>query len=181
MPEWVNQFLRGGIPGLEAIGAYQNRYVFVGKNKGNNFSALQQWAENFSPVQDFPRLAAARIEHRLISAASLYPDDEYGDYFEFLIKSASDAEYAGALKEESFWIKQRVEHKTETADSEETDQSGPPLVEEVYEFFVLISIDKTILQTRIREFMAGIKPAVPPSRAQKAAINRVQQIFFEGF
>jgi hypothetical protein len=171
LPEWVEAFLGGGIEAVEGMAQYQDSYVFIGKNRGANFKALQQWANVFSPVQDFPRLAVARIERRMLAAASLYPDDEYGDYFAALIKDASDAEYPQAVKGDIFWIKQRIE----TGGSEEIQ------LEEVYEFLVLISIDKTLLQSRVRELMAKAKPAIPPTRAQSAAINRVQQSFFEGF
>jgi hypothetical protein len=177
LPEWTACYLRGGIPEIEALDRYQNKYVFIGKNQGTNFTALNQWAENFTVIQDFPALAALRIESRLIGAASLYPDDEYGDYFEALIKKAYDAEYFGTQKEASFWIKKSLEKKIDSEEAPEDELA----VEEVYEFFVLISIDKPVLQNRIRELMAAVNPDVPPTRAQNAAIHRIQQNFFEGF
>ena len=170
LPEWLQRFYRGGNQAVEAMSIYQDKYIFIGKTRGTSLNALRQWVDNYAADRDFPRLAAARIENRMLAAASLYPDDEYGDYFSILIKTASDAEYPPSITEETFWIKQRVEGETEETPARD-----------FYEFFVLISIDKTLLQNRIRELMANITPPVLPTRAQNAAINRIQQIFFEGF
>jgi Asp-tRNA(Asn)/Glu-tRNA(Gln) amidotransferase B subunit len=165
---------------VESSTAYRDRYIFIGKTRGGNFNALQQWAEGFSVLQDFPRLAAARIESRLIAAASLYPDDEYGEYFEALVKRASDSEYPGAVKEAAYWIKTKVIQQQNNDDAD-PDEINEPLVLERYEFFILISIDKATLQNNIRELMINIKTGVAPTRAQEAAISRVQQSFFGGF
>ena len=180
LPDWLGRYINGGIPEVESSNTYRDRYIFIGKTRGSNLNALQQWADGFSVFQDFPRLAAARIESRLIADASLYPDDEYGEYFEALIKQASDAEYPGAVKESAYWIKTKAIVRRENADAD-PDEINEPLIVERYEFFVLLSIDKATLQNRVRELMASIKTGVAPTRAQEAAINRVQQSFFGGF
>jgi hypothetical protein len=189
LPEWVNRFINGGISRVEALGAYRDKYIFIGRNRGTSLKALDEWAARFTIAQDFPRLAAVRIEKRLLGAASLYPDDEYGEFFEAVIKSAFDAEYPEALKGDSFWIKWRVSAGGETApDLSESaniagqdQEAGPPEDQDIYEFFVLISINKIMLQTRIQNIMKNTETDVPPSRYQAAAISRIQQNFFEGF
>ena len=176
LPDWVNSFIHGGIRTVEQLNAHSGRYVFIGRNRGNNFIALNRWSENFTVFHDFPRLAAARIENRLFSAATLYPDDEYGDFFVALIRLASDAEYPGALIEDTYWIKMRI---TPENSYEETGEPEEAL--ELYDFFVLISIDRTTMQNHIRRLMSEAEAAATPTRAQRASINRVQQIFFEDF
>jgi hypothetical protein len=173
IPDWVDRFIKGGIERVEGLERYSGKYIFITKNTGQNFAALSQWAAGFTVEQDFPRLAAERIEKRLIGAARLYPDDEYGDFFEILIKSASDADYYGAVKEETFWIKQRNLSPEEEPERAETGAA------EIYDFFILISIDKVSLQNRIRELMENIKTT--PTRDQAAAIANIQQSFPEGF
>jgi hypothetical protein len=143
----------------------------VGTNRGTNFKALGHWETGFTTVQDFPRLAALRIEARLTEAASLYPDDEYGDFFEILVKKASDAVYAGAVKEDSFWI---------LGQYRQYGESGSP-IQERYEFFVLTRIEKSDFQAQVRAIMADIKPPKPPTREQAAAINQITETFFEDF
>jgi len=175
IPNWLNRFIRGGIHEIEYSGLYWDKYIFMGRNRGSNFTALGQWAENYTVFQDFPRLAAIRIENRMISAATLYPDDEYGEYFEALIKRASNTEFPGAVKEETYWIKTLLIPDND----EETEEGAEPL--EQYEFFVLISIEKPILRNSISSLMADIETTAAPNRYQRASINRVQQIFFEGF
>jgi hypothetical protein len=168
IPEWVNRFLLQGSRGVEDMEIYRDSYVFIGTNRGTNFNALGHWADGFTAVQDFPRLAAVRIEKRLLGAASLYPDDEYGDFFETLVKKAFDTVYAGAVKESSFWILRHYD---------EEDAS----VREQYEFFVLVRIGKSEFQAQVQVVMADIKTVNPPNRDQAAAINRVKVAFFEDF
>ena len=178
LPDWVNRFIHGGIREVERLNAYSGRYVFIGRNRGNNFIALNRWSENFTVFHDFPRLAAARIENRLFSAATLYPDDEYGDFFVTLIRLASDAEYPGALIEDTYWIKMRI-----TPENNDEETGEPQEAPELYDFFVLISIDRTTMQNHIRRLMSEAEAAIAamPTRAQRASINRVQQVFFEDF
>jgi hypothetical protein len=179
IPEWVSIYLSEGIPGVEALNLYNSFYVFIGENQGTNLTALKQWATGFSAAQDFPRLLAQRVENRLTSSATLYPDDEYGEYFQRLIKQVSDAEYP-AVKEEHFWIKRmRIFDTVEDDPDSLPEQEDFPM--ERYEFFILIDIDKDILQTLIRQITAGIRTDKPPTREQSAAINRVQSAFFTGF
>jgi hypothetical protein len=178
LPGWLNRFLAGGARQVELQYGYWDKYVFIGKNRGTSLNALSQWAERFTVAQDFPRLAAVRIENRLLTAASLYPDDEYGEFFEAMIKAASDQEYPEALKEDSFWVKWRIPGEADSAENTETENIAE---QDLYEFFVLISIDKTALQTRIKDLMADIQTAVPPTRDQAASINRIRQNFFEAF
>ena len=180
MPDWLTSFISGGIEEVEKLTSYQNRYLFIGRNKGGNFLALNKWAENFTVVQDFPRLAAVRIEKKLISAAALYPDDEYGDFYEALVKKAFSGEYPDAIKEETYWIKTMPNQVYDAAElAEEQERITAP--SEVYIFFVFASIDKTTMQSIIKEMMDDTFASVKPTRAQNAAINRLRQTFFEGF
>jgi hypothetical protein len=82
IPEWVHRYYGDGRPqSIESQNAYSRKYVFVAENRGNNINLLQQWANNFTVAQDLSRLIVQRVEQRLIDSASLYPDDEYGEYF----------------------------------------------------------------------------------------------------
>ena len=177
IPEWVTLFLDGEARGyesrkVESLDEWSGKYVFVGENRGDNFNALMQWAVNLTAAQDLPRLIAQRAERRLIAAASLYPDDEYGEFFASMIRKIFDGEYPDSVKEQTFWVKRKLI----------PDNNAPPeTAAERYEFLVLISIDRNILQKQIRDIMAAVKAAVPATKEQTAAINKVQNTFFEGF
>ena len=180
IPEWVRRFFENRIHGIESMDEYTGKYVFIGENWGENLFSLRQWADGFTEVYDLPRLVAARVERRLVSSASLYPDDEYGQYFETLIKKVADGEFSGAVKEQTYWVKRaRPPGGNEEEGEEEPDQLNNAA--ELYEYLVLISIDTETLQGQLRQIMTGIKTTVPPTRDQAAAINRIQQAFFEGF
>lgn len=108
IPEWVNLFLEDGARGVETLDAYKGSYVFVSRNVGNNFKALSQWSQAFSPELDFPRLAAARIEARFIKAVP-FPDNEYGSFYEALVRAASDAYWTGAVRVDDFWFQRKYD------------------------------------------------------------------------
>jgi hypothetical protein len=178
IPEWVRLH---SVNEIEAMDRFRGKYTFIGENGGGNFNALQQWANGFTVEQDLPRLVTRRVEHRLVASASLYPDDEYGEYFEFLIREISNAEYLSAVKEQTFWIKRKVAGSAETDGLITYPQSNPDAARERYEFLVLVSIDKETLQKQIRGIMANIKTKIPPTRDQAAAIAKMKNNFFEGF
>jgi len=179
IPEWVRWYFDNKVSEIETMDTFNGKYVFIGENGGSNFNALQQWANGFTVEQDLPRLVTKRTERRLVSSASLYPDDEYGEFFEFFIRDVSNGEYLKAAKEQSFWLKRKI-----TINSAETDddESNPVTIGvERYEFLVLVSIDKETLQKQIQGIMTGIKTKTPPTRDQASAIAKIKNNFFEGF
>jgi len=169
LPGWLSAYIKGGIEEVERMNAYYGKYVFIGRNEGINFTAMNMWADRFSAVKDFSILAAERIERRMISGAYLYPDNEYGLFFETMVKKSYNAVYTGAVKEDTYWIKMKVRQENNTEDTE------------VYYFFVLISIDKMIMQAIISNLMTESFSAVTPTADQRDSINRLRQSFFERF
>jgi hypothetical protein len=166
IPRWVGLWLDSGIHEVEAM--YQDRYVFIGLNEGNNLRALNLWLDGFSPELDFPRLAAARIEARFSRSVPL-PDDEYGAFFIDLIRAASDAPWIGAQREDDFWILK----KYLPGDDEPENEN--------WEFFVLVTIEKNLFTSQLDSLFKNIKPSPSPSRYQANAAKRVKEHFFEGF
>jgi len=166
VPEWVNSYLDSGLRGVEALKDYQDNYVFVQKNEANNFNALQLWKDSFSAGLDFPRLAATRIEARFNVP---YPDIEYGAFYEALIRAASDAFWTGAAKKDDFWIRKKyLPNETEGE-------------QENWEFFILVTIEKSSFSSQLKTVFEKINPLPPPDANQTAAINRVKEQFFEKF
>jgi len=181
-PAWVRGYFDGGVTRIEALDAYRDKYVFIGKNRGDNANALQQWARGFTVAQDLPRLIVQRVERRFVAAAALYPDDEYGEYYARMIKRISDEEYPKAVKEDIFWTKQRripAEAKIEENADSETPLENVTV--DRYEFLLLFSIDREAFQSQIQEIMADIKTAIAPTKDQTTAINKIRLTFFEGF
>ena len=169
IPEWLMTYNNGGIEAVEKMDQYAGKYCFIGRNKNSNFDALLKWSENFPLTNAITRLAGTRIENRLNLNIALYPDDEYGAFYERLIKKSFDMEYPDAVTEEIFWIK-----KQETTEAN--------ALHDTYEFFAFVVIDKTIMQDIIKKMMTDSREKDDlPTRAQVIAINNIQQRFFEGF
>jgi len=167
IPLWLRTFLDGGIENVEKLDAYSNKYVFIGVNEGENIILLNKWVEYFTIMQDFPLLVAERIEKRMYLTASLYPDDEYGLFYETMMHNAYSAIYDSAVKEDTYWI------KTKSQNAE-----GPS---EKYDFFILITIEKNTMQAIIRNIMARTSEEVKLTAIQSNAVNRLRNNFFEGF
>ena len=169
LPAWLRIYLEEGITGVENLDAYGGKYVFIFVNEGENFNALTKWAEYFRTAQDFAMLVSARIERRFYLTASLFPDDEYGEFFEAVIKNSNSTEYQGVVKDDTHWIKMKPQN--------ENGQESSP----VYMFFILTTIDKMNMQTFIRNMMTKTAAETTATSGQTAAINRLRQTFFEGF
>jgi hypothetical protein len=170
LPDWLTAFLGGGIDEAEKIEAYAGRYLFIAGNQGVNFAALNKWAENYSVWHDFPVLAAARIDRRMNASNAMYPDAEYGIFYETFVKNAYSGEYHGAVKEDTYWIKTKAAGGGENA-----------ALPEVYNFYVLLSIDRAAMQAAVYNLFSQVFNSTAPAGAQAAAINRLRQNFFEGF
>ena len=164
IPEWLLLYLENGVYGIESMEIYQFDYVFVSSNEGSNFNALNHWLTNFSIEQDFPRLAARRIENRFLLASPL-PDTEFGSFFIELIRSVSDAEWTNAAMEDYFWIHKRV------------NIDSPP----VYEFFILTAMSRTSFIFQYNILYDNVNPRMPITWEQTRALNRLRDNFFEDF
>ena len=170
LPDWLLAYINGGNKEVESLDAYTDKFCFIGRNEGNNFDVLSKWIENYSVTRDFTRLAAVRIEQRLLSTAAMNPDDEYGYFYERLVKMAFDTEFSNAHMEDTYWIR-----------TIQRDQSGIDVFFDNYEFFVFVSIDRISMQAIINNMIAEVYSSVTPTRIQNNAINRLRQTFFEGF
>lgn len=170
VPEWVTRYISEGLIGVEGMSQYQNKYVFIGEDSGTNLNALRQWSTGFTVAQDLSRMVSSRVQSRFAGAVAGSPDDAYGRYFENVVKNSSDATYHGARKETDFWLLKRY-----------FQSDGKTVDREVYDFYVLVSIDKEILERQIDDILNGIEPDRPPTREQSSAIERVKEAFYQGF
>jgi len=167
IPEWASLWLSSGNREVEAKNDFHDRFVFVYSNEGNNFRALELLMDNFTPGQDFPRLAATRIEARF-SVGVPYPDVEYGAFYEDLIRTASDEPWAGVIQVDDFWVKKKYQ-STEEGEAES------------WEFLILLTIEKYRFTSQMEYIFQKIVPDPTPSELQIAAANNVKEHFYEGF
>jgi hypothetical protein len=170
IPEWLSRYINGGLSDIENMGEYKDKYVFIGEDSGSSLNALRQWSAGFSVAQDFSRLVSSRVQARFAGAAAGSPEESYGRYFEDAVKTSSDASYTGAQRESDFWLLRRY-----------FEEDGKTVKREVYDFYVLISIDRPLLERRLKEILEGIRPEPRPARDQAAAVERIRENFFEEF
>ena len=175
IPAWVYYYLEEDIHQIENLTEFRNHFTFITANSGNNFNALEQWLSAFSIELDFARLVAMRIENRFLNAAVLYPDDEYGSYYEALIRTASDAQWTGAVRVSDFWVQRSFVGLDNNQDND------LPEYWERYDFLILVSVEKNIMIPQIRTVLQDVRPTAQLSRDQRNAVNRVQEHFFDGF
>jgi len=169
LPAWMRSFISGGIEEIEKLDSFYGKYVFLALNESVNFSAQNFWVSNFSEVRDFTIMAARRIEKKMILSSTLYPDDEYGAFFEAMVKKANNTVFTGAVKEDSCWIKFISGNGIENADSD------------IYISFLLLTIDISLMQRIVTGMMNEIIADVSVTRTQRNNINRMRQNFFTGF
>jgi hypothetical protein len=170
MPEWASRYIDAGCAGIEALPEYAGSYAFVGRQAGISLEPLRLWAAGFSVERDFPRLVSARIQERFLAGGNGNPADEYGRYFETVVKNASDAAFEGASRQGSFWVKKRI-----------FGDDGISPVEDVYEYLIMILIDQEILRQQINIILITARPDKLPSRDQLAAAMRLRLNFYDGF
>jgi hypothetical protein len=170
LPGWVVQYIAGGIAGIESLPQYANRYVFISVNSGSNFTALNQWTAGFSIDQDFPLLVSLRVLSRFIGDGQRSPDHDFGRYFESAVRTAADTLYSDTRREADFWIRKRYE-----------TQDAVDGVQEVYDFYILVSIAKDQLQYQINQILLKAAEGITLTREQADAVNRLQENFYEGF
>ncbi|GHT83459.1 hypothetical protein FACS1894137_04590 [Spirochaetia bacterium] len=170
MPEWVVRYMRTGTAEIETQPEYSGSYVFIAKQQGRNPDSLKLWADSFSIDRDFPRLVSVRIQDRFIEAGEGNPGEEFGRYFEQVVKNSADAAFSGAIQGTSFWIKKTI-----------FGEDGVSPAGEAYEYYILTSINKEILEEQINGILESAQPDLPPTKAQAAAIARFRQDFYDGF
>jgi hypothetical protein len=170
MSVWAGRYLEAGVAGVETLPEYSDRYVFVDRQVGSRLEPLQLWAAGFSVERDFSRLVAARIQERFISGGSGNPAEEYGRYFEAVVKGASSLVFQGATREGSFWVRKRI-----------FEEGGVSPVEDIYEYLIMATVDRETLRQQIDMLLITIRPDKPSTRDQSTASMRLRLNFFEGF
>ena len=177
IPDWVHQYNYIDTKAIENLAAYYDSYAFVGINSGLNFNALMLWALSWTAYQDFNLLVLERVQARLegflneSSVSPLYPDYEYGAFFEKAIKAVVDAQYNEAFQDGLFWQLKRYYLN-----------DGVTVDYEIYEFLTLNIINKKVLQEKITNIFDTLEPfSVPLTVRQAAKVSMAKEHFFDNF
>jgi anion-transporting ArsA/GET3 family ATPase len=150
-PQWVENYVDQGIPGVETMKEYQNSYCFVSDRQavGSTDAVLQQlktWGEHFDIQQQIGASIQTRVAAVFKAQESKIPQNEASaTAYSNAENSLVTAEYSGAREMGSWWVKQRVEGKS----SKDTTIR--------YRLWVLFTIPKQNLDNQLAAQMDKIK------------------------
>jgi outer membrane murein-binding lipoprotein Lpp/Holliday junction resolvase RusA-like endonuclease len=154
LPQWLSSYLDSGVPGVEKLPDYKDKYCIVADEMGtgNNTKVLQQlltWVNNFNAQQQIGAQINTRVASVFKANENKVPDNEESRRkFSNAINTLISASYSGARKEGDWWVKQRVESK-----GQETEIR--------YTVYVLYSIPKKTLEDQIVTQVGKIKKENP--------------------
>jgi hypothetical protein len=152
--------------------------VFISEERSSDLNALLEWAANVTAEQDFPQLVFQRAYKRLHYSLSISPYDEYGGFYEALLKAVADTRYSGAEKGDAFWIRKQYAARNE---AEETAGGLAPDGQKEYTLFIVMLIPKVVLRGQLLMVMNEIKADKDLTRTQTQAVARLRNDFFLEF
>jgi hypothetical protein len=158
MPDWVTKSTME----LEEMDEYQDFYVFVDDQVGKDLEGLKLWARGFSVASEIARLVSTRVTDKFVGAAA-GDKDELETYLEEVVQSLSEASYAGARKEEDFWIlRRKISDGTED-----------------YRYLLFVTVPKEQIDAAIERAFRDADEK-EKSEEKKTAIQRVKDAFEGG-
>jgi hypothetical protein len=166
LPAWLDMYIAGGIPSLESLPEFSDRYVFVAHADSGSLDALRYWLSSFDTTLDFPHLVFERIYARARSTLHLLPADEYGSWYETMLKAAASHTWTGAEADPacpSCWVER-----------DKTDAEGASARQ--YTGYILLTVPRTVLDPQLTEFLNSIKLTEGLTRAQRQNIANLINI-----
>ena len=137
-------------------------YVFVTTSQGKSLDGVQSWAKNFNMAADIASMVSTRVQSTFAGAAAGDKDKLEG-YMEQVVKTMSSATYSGARRRSEYWARIR-----------ETTPDGK--VSDYYEYYLLVTIPKDVLDSQIKKALDGADTAVKPKTAEEqTARDRVKK------
>jgi len=159
IPDWVTM----SASELESTPKYQDFYVFVDDQVGQDLEGLKLWARGFSISSEIARLVSTRVEDKFVGAAA-GDRNELETYLEEVVKSVSSAQYSGARVEQDFWVKRR--RRSDNAED--------------YRYLFLVTVPRQQIDAAIQRALNEAEEARNPSPNKQTAIDRVKSAFDEG-
>lgn len=165
LPSWVNAYVDQGVRGVEKQPDFSEEYCFVADMTAENLSAGQAWINGFELPQIIARQLESRVESLFVGAAVGAPEDDYGTYFENIVKTSTDVSFVGAKKISDWWSLIR-----------KYDPDIKNAYTDAYYIYVLYTIPKDLLDRQIRDQIEKAEEDPDMTEAQKTAFNNVKSI-----
>ncbi len=165
LPIWVETYILEGITGLEDMSDFATDYCFVAETTSENLNAAQAWVEGFDMPQTIARNVSTRVEGTFSGAETGGAGDDYGTYFENVVKTMTETEFSGAKKENDWWVLTRrydVDAKAKYVDE--------------YRAFVLYTIPRDLLDQQVLSVIERIEEENTLSVTETETSDRVKNL-----
>ncbi|MCR4940972.1 MAG: hypothetical protein K5930_12835 [Treponemataceae bacterium] len=165
LPVWVESYVSLGTKGLEKLSDFTEEYCFVAEMAAANLNAAQAWLNGFEMPQLIAREISSRVESLFVGAAVGAPEDDYGTYFENVVKTTTDVSFTGAKKVSDWWSLIRV-----------YDPDIKNSFKDEYRVYVLYTIPRSLLDRQLANEIDKLENETDMTEAQKSAFENVKSI-----
>jgi len=135
-PDWVKTYLEKSLNALQA--QYDDRYCFVGVEKGNNRQVVLTWADQFGAQQRIGSMIRTNIAGRYETAISVTSGGQYQQEIDIILNAVVNVSYSGAQREADWWVRRRV-----------FDPDNREIYTDEYTAYVLYTVPKETLNRQI--------------------------------
>ena len=164
-PEWVTM----NVSDLEAMDKFKTAYVFKFESpRAKDLQGAELWTKNFTAAAEIAQQVKNRVQVKFAGAAA-GDINKLGTYFEQVVKSFSDATFAGYKLTDSYWVQMRYYKPDGNPDSDD------------YTYLALYSIPRATLDELVRKALDNAAAVdKPKTEEEKTARNRVTEEMKKG-
>ncbi len=162
IPAWVQDVSDDNYEALQNLPSFKDTKLIpvVAVERGKNLDLLRSWANNFSVQSQIARAIQNKVSAEFGgNQEGDKNSEENRNFVKELVATFSQTNISGLKKEKDYWIKLKVRDNYKKTE------------EEFYEYYVLYSIDSTVLQEQIDIALGKVEAK---TQAQKEMKNEVK-------
>lgn len=167
-PAWILEYISKGYKAVERMPDYQGQFVIIVNAEGASREGASLAAGRLNAQTTISAMMSTRVRDTF-AGAQVGDKDMVETYMERVVKSVSEAQFAGFRMEDEKWLH-----------VQEFDDKGKPS-RRVYRVYQLWTISKDALNRQIENILSGAAAAEPKTPEKERAIAAVQNAFYEGF
>lgn len=168
LPEWIDAYIDFGAAGVEELAKFQDQYCFIAEYHAENLDAGLAWVKGFEVPQLIARQIQLKVESIFVGAAVGAPEDDYGTYFENVVKSTTDVSFSGAKLVQDYWVLVRT-----------YDPDIKNTYSDAYQIYVLYTMPKAMLDKQLNNEIDKAMDDGEMSESQKEAFKNVKKVLAE--
>lgn len=165
LPQWIDAYIDFGARGVENLSNFAEEYCFVAEYHAENLDAGLAWVKGFEVPQLIARQIQSRVESIFVGAAVGAPEDDYGTYFENVVKTTTDVSFSGAKLIQDYWVLVRT-----------YDPDIKNTYSDTYQIYVLYTMPKAMLDKQLANEIDKAMDDGDMTEAQKAAFDNVKKV-----